>query len=37
VLYVTEFLGLGLIWLGYRWNVRVPVPGPAPTRPVPAA
>jgi len=24
VLYVTEFLGLALIWLGYRWNVRVP-------------
>jgi hypothetical protein len=22
VLYVTEFIGLGLIWLGYRWNVK---------------
>jgi hypothetical protein len=26
VLYVTEFLGLCLIWLGYRWNVREPSP-----------
>jgi hypothetical protein len=26
VLYVTELLGLCLIWLGYRWNVREPVP-----------
>ncbi len=24
VLYVTELVGLSLIWLGYRWNVRVP-------------
>jgi hypothetical protein len=24
VLYVTEFAGLILIWLGYRWNVRTP-------------
>jgi hypothetical protein len=24
VLYVTEFVGLTLIWLGYRWNVSVP-------------
>lgn len=26
VLYVMEFLGLVLIWWGYRWNVRVPLP-----------
>jgi len=26
VLYVTECLGLCLIWLGYRWNVREPPP-----------
>jgi len=26
VLYVTELIGLTLIWLGYRWNVRVPAP-----------
>lgn len=25
VLYVTELVGLVLIWLGYRWNVRAPV------------
>jgi hypothetical protein len=25
VLYVTELLGLCLIWWGYRWNVREPV------------
>jgi len=24
VLYVTEFIGLALIWLGYRWNIKVP-------------
>jgi hypothetical protein len=24
VLYVTEFAGLILIWMGYRWNVRTP-------------
>ncbi len=24
VLYVTEFTGLILIWMGYRWNVRTP-------------
>ncbi len=24
VLYVTEFVGLALIWWGYRWNVRAP-------------
>jgi len=29
VLYVTEFVGLVLIWLGYRWNVRGPAPVPA--------
>jgi hypothetical protein len=29
VLYVMEFVGLTLIWLGYRWNVKEPV-----TRPV---
>ena len=27
VLYVMEFVGLLLIWAGYRWNVRVPVSG----------
>ena len=26
VLYVTELIGLTLIWLGYRWNVREPAP-----------
>ena len=26
VLYVTEFFGIILIWLGYWWNVRVPMP-----------
>ena len=26
VLYVTELVGLTLIWLGYRWNVRAPTP-----------
>jgi hypothetical protein len=26
VLYVTEFIGLTLIWLGYRSNTRVPAP-----------
>jgi hypothetical protein len=32
VLYVTEFLGLILIWQGYRWNVRRPqVPQPVAT------
>lgn len=25
VLYVMEFFGIVLIWLGYRWNVRAPV------------
>ncbi|NIM51600.1 MAG: hypothetical protein GTN62_12295 [Gemmatimonadales bacterium] len=25
VLYVTEFVGLVLIWMGYRWNVRAPL------------
>ncbi|MDH3496848.1 MAG: hypothetical protein OER21_08805 [Gemmatimonadota bacterium] len=30
VLYVTEFVGLALIWLGYRWNVRVPARVPLP-------
>jgi hypothetical protein len=29
VLYVTEFVGLVLIWFGYRWNVRTP-PGASP-------
>ena len=29
VLYVTEFVGLVLIWMGYRWNVRGPAPVPA--------
>lgn len=24
VLYVMEFLGIVLIWLGYRWNIRAP-------------
>jgi len=28
VLYVTELIGLVLIWLGYRWNVRGPAPVP---------
>jgi hypothetical protein len=29
LLYVTEFVGLSLIWMGYRWNVReVPPPRP---------
>lgn len=37
VLYVTEFLGLALIWAGYRWNVRAPVAAPAPVQAVPAA
>jgi len=42
VLYVTELVGLVLIWLGYRWNVREPSavspqpsvepPSPAPRR-----
>lgn len=36
VLYVTEFVGLILIWLGYRWNVRAPVPAPSAVR-APAA
>ncbi len=26
VLYVTELVGLSLIWLGYRWNVKSPLP-----------
>ncbi len=26
VLYVTEFIGIILIWLGYWWNVKEPVP-----------
>lgn len=26
VLYVTEFIGLILIWFGYRWNVRAAAP-----------
>lgn len=30
VLYVTELIGLVLIWLGYRWNVRVPLSGSIP-------
>jgi len=29
VLYVTEFVGLVLIWSGYRWNVRAPASTPA--------
>jgi hypothetical protein len=37
VLYVTEFLGLALIWLGYRWNIWAPVTGPAMAQAVPAA
>jgi hypothetical protein len=37
VLYVTEFLGLALIWMGYRWNVRAPNAGPALTQRVSAA
>lgn len=41
LLYVTEFIGLGLIWMGYRWNVRDPMegtrpPGPAHARVAPA-
>jgi hypothetical protein len=28
VLYVTELVGIVLIWTGYRWNVRAPVPEP---------
>jgi hypothetical protein len=31
VLYVTELIGLTLIWLGYRWNVRVPAPASSVT------
>lgn len=37
VLYVTEFLGLALIWAGYRWNVRAPVAGPVQVQAVGAA
>jgi hypothetical protein len=37
VLYVTEFLGLALIWAGYRWNVRAPVADPARVQVMPAA
>jgi hypothetical protein len=32
VLYVTEFVGLALIWLGYRWNIRVPAGAAPPVR-----
>jgi hypothetical protein len=34
VLYVTEILGIILIWMGYRWNIR---PAPTPSRTVPEA
>jgi hypothetical protein len=30
VLYVTEFVGIILIWLGYWWNIRVPTPRERP-------
>ena len=30
VLYVGEFVGIILIWMGYRWNVRVPIPAREP-------
>lgn len=33
VLYITELLGLGLIWWGYRLNVRGPGVAPAPAPP----
>ncbi len=36
VLYVTEFVGLLLIWAGYWWNVKVPVPAPPREQLVPA-
>jgi hypothetical protein len=36
VLYVTEFLGLALIWAGYRWNVRAPALMTAPAEAAPA-
>lgn len=29
VLYVTELIGLTLIWLGYHWNVKSPLPRPS--------
>ncbi len=32
VLYVTELLGIILIWTGYRWNVRASVPEPRRAR-----
>jgi len=35
VLYVTEFIGLALIWMGYRWNVKVPAPRPPAPEPEP--
>jgi len=25
ILYITELVGITLIWLGYRWNIRAPV------------
>jgi hypothetical protein len=34
VLYVTELLGIILIWMGYRWNIR---PAPMASRTVPDA
>jgi hypothetical protein len=34
VLYVTEIIGIILIWMGYRWNIR---PAPTPSRTVPEA
>ena len=36
VLYVTEFVGLALIWAGYRWNVRAPVVIAGPVQAAPA-
>jgi hypothetical protein len=24
VLYVMEFIGIILIWMGYRWNIKTP-------------
>ncbi len=39
VLYVTELIGIVLIWMGFRWNVREPAAAPdvARTAPVGAA
>jgi hypothetical protein len=36
VLYVTELIGIVTIWMGYRWNIRPPLPAESPAGLVPS-